>query len=107
MQKIKAEITIPIPENMVLISKIELEDLVKQKLSGKWWTMKDLQKRLNRSDKWIKENILYPSRFRKILDCENGGFVYYPKGKGETWSFQASRMAEFLDHHFAEIYRGE
>ncbi|WP_306454106.1 DUF771 domain-containing protein [Evansella halocellulosilytica] len=26
-----------------------------------------------------------------MLDVENGGFVYYPKIKGQTWAFQANR----------------
>ncbi|WP_225986212.1 DUF771 domain-containing protein [Psychrobacillus glaciei] len=30
---------------------------------------------------WIKGNILYPSKFKKILDVHNGGFVYYPQVK--------------------------
>ncbi len=40
----------------------------------------------------------------KILDEENGGFVFYPKSKGQTWSFQASKMAKFLDEYFDRIF---
>ncbi|KIO62091.1 hypothetical protein B4065_3311 [Caldibacillus thermoamylovorans] len=105
MQQLKAEVVIQIPNDMVLVSKIELEELKRQELTGVYWTMKDLQKRINKSDRWIKDNILYPSKFRKILDVENGGFVYYPKNQGQTWSFQATKMAAFLEKHFKEIFK--
>ncbi|WP_200411399.1 DUF771 domain-containing protein [Virgibacillus salexigens] len=104
MQQLDVSLSIPIPKDTVLISKIELQELHKQELSGVYWNMKDLEKRINRKSEWIKENILYPSKFRKILDIENGGFVFYPKSKGQTWSFQANKMAEFLDKHFGQIF---
>lgn len=107
MQKLKAEITIPIPEDFVLIPKEEFDRLREQELVGTWWSMKDLERRLNKKHEWIKENILYQPRFRKLLDVKNGGFVYYPERQGQTWSFQASRMAEFLELHFADIFRGD
>ena len=66
--------------------------------------MKDLEKKIGRKSEWIKENILYPSRFRCFLDSANGGFVFYPQTKGQSWSFQAPKMAAFLDKHFAEIF---
>ncbi|MFD1707574.1 DUF771 domain-containing protein [Siminovitchia sediminis] len=105
MQQLNVNLTIPIPGDSVLISKIELEELKKQELKGVYWTMKDLEKRTGKKHEWIKERILYPSKFRMILDVENGGFVYYPKSKGQTWSFQAIKMAEFLDKHFNQIFR--
>jgi len=39
-----------------------------------------------------------------MLDIENGGFVYYPEKKGERWCFIASRMEEFLEKHFRDIF---
>nr|WP_034679064.1 DUF771 domain-containing protein [Priestia megaterium] len=104
MQQLDVNLTIPIPENSVLISKVELHELQNQKLSGVYWNMKDLESRINRKSEWIKENILYPTKFRKTLDSENGGFVFYPKSKGQTWSFQANKMADFLDKHFNQIF---
>ncbi|SDN69079.1 protein of unknown function [Tenuibacillus multivorans] len=79
MQQLNVNLNIPIPSDRVLISKVELEELRKNELAGVYWNMKDLEQRINRKHEWIKENILYPERFRKILDVENGGFVYYPK----------------------------
>ena len=103
-QQLSVNLTIPIPSDSILISKVELEELKQAQFSGVFWSMKDLEKRINRKSEWIKDNILYPSKFRKILDVESGGFVFYPKTKGQTWSFQASEMAKFLDKHFNNIF---
>ncbi len=104
VQALSVNINIPIPADSVIIFKIELQELKKFPLAGVYWSMKDLEKRVNRKSEWIKENILYPTRFKKILDAENGGFVFYPKSKGQTWSFQASKMAKFLDENFDRIF---
>lgn len=104
MQQLTANITIPVPENLILISKAKLESLKKESLVGTYWTMKDVEEKVNRKHEWIKENILYPSHFRKILDVDNGGFVFYPKVKGQTWSFQATKMAKFLDEQFTNVF---
>lgn len=106
-QQLSVQLSIPIPPDLVLISKVELEELRKQELAGVYWTMGDLEERVGRKQVWILENILYPPRFRKILDVENGGFVFYPKVKGQKWSFHAPRMAEFLDRHFTQIFGGD
>lgn len=106
MQQLTVQLSIPIPADSVLISRVELEDLKRNELIGVYWTMKDLENRIGRKNEWVKENILYPSRFRKILDIEHGGFVFYPKAKGQNWSFHAPKMAEFLDKYFTEIFKG-
>ena len=104
VQALSVNINIPIPADSVIISKIELQELKKLQLAGVYWSMKDLEKRVNRKSEWIKENILCPTRFKKVLDAENGGFVFYPRSKGQTWSFQASKMAKFLDENFDRIF---
>lgn len=103
IQQLAVNLTIPIPEDSVLIKRIELQELQQEQLLGVWWNMKDLERRISREQQWIKEKILYPTRFRKILDTENGGFVFYPKNRGQPWSFKATEMAEFLDKHFQDI----
>lgn len=105
MQQLSVNLTIPIPPESVLINRVELEELKKASLAGVYWSMKDLEQRINKKSGWIKESILYQPRFRKILDIENGGFVYYPKSQGQSWSFQAVQMAEFLDKHFNQIFK--
>lgn len=106
-QQLEVNLTIPIPEDKILISKVELQELKEQQLKGVYWTMKDLEKRVGKKQEWIKEHILYPTKFRKILDVKNGGFVYYPEVRGQTWSFHALKMAEFLDKNFGEIFGKE
>ena len=103
-QSIKIEAIIPIPQDQVLINKVELERLQSLELTGKYWSMQDLEERINKKRDWIKENILYKPKFKKILDVNSGGFVYYPEKKGQNWSFQASKMATFLDENFTEIF---
>lgn len=104
MQQLSVNLTIPVPSDSVIISKLELQELKQQQLKGVYWSMKDLEKRINRKNEWIKENILYPSKFKEILDTESGGCVFYPKSRGQTWSFHALKMTEFLDDNFHKIF---
>ena len=104
-QQIEVSLSIPVPEDHVLIKKVELQELKKNKLKGQYWTMKDLEKRTNKSHLWLKENILYRPSFRKELDAQHGGFVYYPESQGERWAFQAEKMAEFLSKNFSRIFK--
>ncbi|MDE5054860.1 DUF771 domain-containing protein [Niallia taxi] len=105
MQQLQVSITIPVPEDMVLVNKVELAELKANELKGVYWNMRDLEIRTTRKSEWLKENILYPSRFRRTLDSENGGFVYYPKAKGQAWVFQASKMSDFLEKQFSSIFK--
>lgn len=57
--------------------------------------MKDLENRINKKSEWIKENILYPTHFRKVLDVDNGGFVYYPKKKDKLGPFKQQKLLSF------------
>ncbi|WP_421663588.1 DUF771 domain-containing protein [Lysinibacillus telephonicus] len=107
MQQLQVNLTVPVPENYVLISKVEFEELQQERLSGIYWSMKDLENRINKKHEWIKSNILYPTKFREVLDVKNGGFVYYPEVTGEKWSFHASKMAKFLDDNFHSIFGKE
>lgn len=106
MQQLNVQISIPIPADQVLINKIELEELQRNQLLGVYWTMKDLEERTGRKKNWIQEYILYNPKFRNLLDVKNGGFVYYPEGKGYCWSFQATKMAKFLDDNFHLVWGG-
>ncbi|MGE7915304.1 DUF771 domain-containing protein [Lysinibacillus xylanilyticus] len=105
-QQLNVQLTIHIPEDQVLINKVELEELRKNKLAGVSWTMKELEARTGRKKEWLQENLLYVPKFKQKLDASNGGFVYYPKGKGSPWAFQATKMAQFLDDNFHLIWGG-
>ena len=99
-QQLNVQLAIPIPADQVLISKVELEELQRQSLTGVFWTMKDLEQRTSRKKDWLIENLLYQPRFKKQLEH----IVYYPKGKGSPWSFNAPKMAKFLEDNFHLIY---
>ncbi|MBM7580062.1 DUF771 domain-containing protein [Jeotgalibacillus terrae] len=103
-QQFAVQVSIPVPDHLVIIEKVELKRLQDQELKGLWWSMKDLEDRTGKKSYWIKENILSKAKYRKTLDVKYGGFVYYPEIKGETYAFHALKMADFLDDHFAEIY---
>jgi len=103
-QTLDVSLSVPIPENMVLISKVELQELERKSLEGVFWTMKDLEIRTNKKQEWLKRNILLKKKFKDELDVDNGGFVFYPSGSGQTWSFQANKMAKFLDDNFHKIF---
>ena len=107
MQQLNVNLSIQIPADQVLISKVELEELQKTSLLGVYWNMKDLEKRTSRKVEWLKTNILFVPRFKKILDVNFGGFVYYPEVKGQAWAFQAQKMAKFLDDNFHHIFEEE
>lgn len=103
-QKFKVELVVKIPDEYVLITKVEYEELLHERLAGRYWTMQDLENQIGKKQVWIKENILYQPKFKKQLDVLQGGFVYYPKAKGEKWSFHATKMANFLEDNFYKIF---
>lgn len=105
MQQLKVVSVVNIPDEYVLIEKVEYKQLMDNELVGVFWTMKDLEKRTGHRVEWLKENILYVPRLRDKLDVEKGGFVLYPRAKGQPWCFHARKMAMFLDDHFQEIFK--
>lgn len=94
-QLLDVSLSIPIPADKILISKVELQELREQSLSGVYWNMKDLEKKTARKSEWIKENILYPSRFRKFLDSANGVLYFIRKLKGKTGAFKLLKWLPF------------
>lgn len=104
MQILDVSLSIPIPSNMVLITRTHHKELKDEQLHGVYWNMKDLEERTGKKQLWLKENILFQPRFKKILDSKSGGFVYYPQAQGQPWSFHAKKMADFLDKHFNDIF---
>lgn len=107
MQQLNISLAVHVPEEYVLIKKVDLQELEDQSLRGVTWGMKKLEEKMNKKRQWIERNVLYPPHFKRILDTENGGFVHYPEASGQPWSFQANKMADFLDKYFGEIYRGK
>ncbi|EAC5831976.1 DUF771 domain-containing protein [Listeria monocytogenes] len=102
-------VKIEIPETHVIIPKEEYEGLLSYVNYGRWWSLKDLEDRVNKKRAWLEEKFLLKPSFKKILSIEENpdGFVKYPKGRGDEWAFQATKMSDFLEENFPEIMRGE
>lgn len=96
MQQLLVEIAVPVPADYVLVSKVQYDELKEQSLSGEYWTMQDLEKKVKKKREWIQDKILYPAKFRKELDSDNGGFVYYPKSKSNNGLLQQWKCPSFL-----------
>ena len=95
------EVKVAIPDDMVIIKKIEYQKLLDSVSSQLVWSMKDLEKALGRSDDWIKEKILYP--YREELDVQLGGFVRYPSAKGQPWKIGAKQMRNWIEENLEKV----
>lgn len=104
MQQLSVNLTIPIPSDKVLISKIELQELKQQQLIGVYWSMKDLETRINRKHEWIKENILYPTKFRKLLDVEMVGLSSIQKQRAKHGLFKHQKWLTFWRRIFTKYF---
>lgn len=58
-------LTIPIPADSVLISKIQLEEFKRAQLEDVYWTMKDLQKRIIKNPNGLKHIFSIQKSFEK------------------------------------------
>ena len=64
MQMLTVNLSIPIPADSVLISKIQLEEFKRAQLKVSIGHEKT-QKRINKKSEWIKTHILYQKSFEK------------------------------------------
>ena len=95
------EVKVAIPDDMVIIKRIEYQELLDSVSSQLVWSMKDLERVLGRSDDWIKEKILYP--YREELDVQLGGFVRYPITKGQPWKIGAKQMRDWIEENLEKV----
>lgn len=95
------DVKVAIPEEYVLIRKVDWEKMLETKLTGKQWNMKDLEVHTGRKNNWLKENILYP--YKDELDVNNGGFVRYPEISGSPWKFGAAKMTQWLEDNMRKV----
>ncbi|WNF89815.1 DUF771 domain-containing protein [Vagococcus fluvialis] len=98
-QNLKVNLSIPIPEDSVLITKVEYEQLKKENLRGRKFNLQELSNRTGISKNMLKELFDKP-RVRKIADVEKGGFVAYPMNPGSPYLFLASKTIDFIDNNF-------
>lgn len=95
-------VTVPIPDTHVLVSKDEYEELINYSLDPVW-DLKELKKKLKMSaDDTIKDRLLTHPKFEKLLKKQ--GIVHYPDENLNRWRINARKMNKFIDEHFEEIH---
>lgn len=97
-QELKTNITIQIPDNYVLIDKVELSEL-KQRTEPEWVSgLSWLSEQTGiKSPQQLKEKLLYP------FEDELIEFVDYPQGNGGVWRFNSYHMKYWLRTNFARV----
>ena len=105
VQTLEAKIEVPIPTGYVLVKESRLIELESNEVKGYWWGLQDVLNRINRKRSWFMANVLENPRWRKKMDVENGGFVYFPKSKGDKYLFHPSRTIDFLENNFVDIMK--
>lgn len=104
-QTLEVKVTIPvlIPEDKVLIDKVEYQELKKKDFDG-WVGLNVFVEKANRSRTTIKKLLNRPEMV-KVLSVENGGWVFYPPDAGK-WSFHYKEMMEFINKEFYQKFNG-
>ncbi|KST97848.1 DUF771 domain-containing protein [Lactococcus lactis] len=102
--EVKATIPILIPEDMILINKIKYQELKQQDFDG-CVGMDVFTEKSNRSVPTVSKVLRKPD-LRKRISVENGGWIYYPNGKGDNWSFKFKEMMEFINNEFYQKFNG-
>ena len=105
VQKQVFNIEVPIPSDMVLISRSEYLDLIQKEEVGKWWTIDKVEELLSISKTKLVNDILLNPSIKKEVDVEKNkdGFVLYPKSKGSPYRFLARRTREYFDKNYQRI----
>lgn len=105
MRHLKVQIVIEIPDEYVLIEKVEYEKLLFNDELGRWWTLSDVMSRVNRKRTWLLGNLLNNPKYRNKIDIRKGGFVKYPAGGKDSYLFLASETKKFLEDNFRELLK--
>ena len=98
-------IEVPIPSDMVLISRSEYLDLIQKEEVGQWWTIDKVEELLSISKSKLVNDILLNPAIKKEVDIEQNedGFVLYPKTKGSLYRFLARKTREYFDKNYQRI----
>ncbi len=98
-------VSIPVPENLVVVDKEEYLALLAKSEEGKWWVVDDVLELLSVSRSTLINDILLNPRFKSEMDIEQNkdGFVLYPVGKGSPYRFLASKTRKYFEENFASI----
>ncbi|WP_338230833.1 DUF771 domain-containing protein [Lactiplantibacillus paraxiangfangensis] len=107
--EIKANVTLELPDDKVIVDKTYFESLERFRdhnvLHGKRWTVNDLIRVTGHQRTWISQKIF--SKYEKELSTEYGGPVYYPATNQEKYSIDAERMSDWLSIHFEDLYTNQ
>ena len=101
MQALKAEVVIEVPENMVLVDKVEYLKLKEKDYIGKTWTIADLKRELNikKNQAWITECILKPN----IKEIKDWCFLKEGTGGRSATVILASKAKKWFDENWSRI----
>ncbi|VTX69843.1 DUF771 domain-containing protein [Limosilactobacillus oris] len=84
-------------EDVEIIPKKDLDDLVKQSTLGKIVKIDDVATHLNTSRRWVEKNILNNPRFADDLEKMKKQGIVIKTGRTAPWKFQASKFYAWLD----------
>lgn len=79
VQVLSVNINFPIPADSVIIFKIELQELKKLQLAGVCWSMKDLEKRVNRKKRMDQRKYTLSNTFQENTRCRERWFCILSK----------------------------
>lgn len=98
-------IEVPIPDDLILISKVEYVELLNQNDRGQWWTIDKVVDLLGMSKSKLVNTILLNPKWKQEIDIglNPEGFVVYPETKGQPYRFLATKTREYFQTHFASI----
>ena len=100
-QALKATVTIQVPEDKVLVDKVQYLEMKREKEVGKIWNLVEFKKELQipKSLNWLREVLLKPRRdeisdWCKIRDGQSGrgGYIIH-----------ASKAREWIEENFDKI----
>lgn len=99
-QQIAASLTIPVPDDKVIIDKLILEDLLDKIVRGRTWTLDEFRKNccFNRERAWV---ILYIfSKYKSEIDYHcPGGWLRPSKGKGSAYGIFAKPACDWMEQN--------
>ncbi|MDA5386982.1 DUF771 domain-containing protein [Loigolactobacillus backii] len=96
--------SIEISDNYAVVDQNRLEELEREALTARTWTLSDLQERLPRKNgDWLIKHIVDNPKFSREIQKMRDDQVIIGGGKGSNWKFQASVFGPWLDKHWKDI----
>lgn len=94
----KLQLMVEIPEEYVLITRVEYEEMQQKMEVGKIEDFSWFREQVKIANgELVKERILYP--YREELER----FVRYPSQKGEPWKFHKNLTMQWIENNFDKV----